>query len=337
MAHTEPAYVAHTEPAYVAHTEPFSIFNVMDYGAHADGETDDAAHVQAAVDAAHAAGGGTVYMPAGTYYLACAVGVNPWALGGTCNEHGVSSANADMQCSVNVLSGVHIQGAGNTQTFVTTDEEASVCFGAYNQTNIGVSDLDGTMSVPELISGVLKFMYCHNLTLENLIIHGTHTGMSMLGCHDSVMQHNYVYDIVDSGYTIQGVCPAGPVPQVTDNVRLIDCECGPSPVAGTGTGFRITGWPPGYANVARVNNVSLTDCYAHDVQSAFRIMYASNITGLRCVAESSPHFASRDLCLINVATAHFTTCHAAYLVTEANQNAWWVAQGSEDCTNITED
>lgn len=45
------------------------IYNVMDYGATGDGVTDDRLAIQAAVDAAHAAGGGTVYIPTGTYIV----------------------------------------------------------------------------------------------------------------------------------------------------------------------------------------------------------------------------------------------------------------------------
>jgi antitoxin component YwqK of YwqJK toxin-antitoxin module len=46
-----------------------STFNVQDFGASANGVTDAYAAVQAALNAAGAAGGGTVYMPAGTYFL----------------------------------------------------------------------------------------------------------------------------------------------------------------------------------------------------------------------------------------------------------------------------
>ena len=45
------------------------VFNVLDFGAKGDGVTDDAAAIQAAIDACEAAGGGTVWCPAGTYLI----------------------------------------------------------------------------------------------------------------------------------------------------------------------------------------------------------------------------------------------------------------------------
>lgn len=44
-------------------------FDVTDYGATGDGVTDDTAEIQAAIDAAEAAGGGVVYFPAGQYVV----------------------------------------------------------------------------------------------------------------------------------------------------------------------------------------------------------------------------------------------------------------------------
>lgn len=43
--------------------------NILDYGAVGDGTTDDTAAIQAALDAAGAAGGGEVYVPAGSYVV----------------------------------------------------------------------------------------------------------------------------------------------------------------------------------------------------------------------------------------------------------------------------
>ena len=43
------------------------LFNVMDYGAHNDGSASATAAIRSAIQAAKAAGGGTVYVPAGNY------------------------------------------------------------------------------------------------------------------------------------------------------------------------------------------------------------------------------------------------------------------------------
>jgi len=51
-------------------------FNVLDYGAVADGVTDDAAAIQAAIAAAAAAGGGRVRIPAGAYAIGSALTIS---------------------------------------------------------------------------------------------------------------------------------------------------------------------------------------------------------------------------------------------------------------------
>ena len=44
-----------------------TVFNVMDYGAHNDGSAPATQAIRSAIQAAKAAGGGTVYFPAGNY------------------------------------------------------------------------------------------------------------------------------------------------------------------------------------------------------------------------------------------------------------------------------
>ena len=43
------------------------VFNVLDYGAHRDGSTNSTEAFRSAIQAAKAAGGGTVFVPAGNY------------------------------------------------------------------------------------------------------------------------------------------------------------------------------------------------------------------------------------------------------------------------------
>jgi hypothetical protein len=49
--------------------QSFAWYSVKDYGARGDGVTDDTAAIQAAINAASAAGGGLVYVPTGTYMV----------------------------------------------------------------------------------------------------------------------------------------------------------------------------------------------------------------------------------------------------------------------------
>jgi polygalacturonase len=65
---TGAAFIGATRaPAQTPAASPYGIFSVRDFGAVGDGRTIDSPAINKAIDAASAAGGGTVLLPAGTY------------------------------------------------------------------------------------------------------------------------------------------------------------------------------------------------------------------------------------------------------------------------------
>lgn len=95
------------------------VFNVLDYGAAGDGVADDTAEIQAAIDAAEAAGGGTVYFPEGTYAISAPVTVdsNYVRLMGEGYSSRIVGSNTGSQIYVNTvtffyISDLYISGNG---------------------------------------------------------------------------------------------------------------------------------------------------------------------------------------------------------------------------------
>ena len=71
-----------------------TLFNVEDFGAVGDGDTDDTAALHAAIDAAAAAGGGEVYLPPGTYALMAEAGESALLLKANVSLSGESAASS---------------------------------------------------------------------------------------------------------------------------------------------------------------------------------------------------------------------------------------------------
>ena len=115
------------QPATTVPPAGVHVFNVQDFGAVADAGIDNQPMIQAAIDAAHASGGGIVYIPPGTY----GVGTNP-----------------DGNGCLHLLDNVFLKGAGMGETSLRLmDGTSGIVTGMVRSpasegtTNWGLSDL----------------------------------------------------------------------------------------------------------------------------------------------------------------------------------------------------
>jgi hypothetical protein len=99
------------------------LFNVVAYGAEGDGVTDDTEAIQDAIDAAGAAGGGTIHFPAGRYLVTRqgTAGGHGWCLsvvGDNLTFSGLGDSSvivADLSASSSYTGIFYIQGGGKPQ------------------------------------------------------------------------------------------------------------------------------------------------------------------------------------------------------------------------------
>lgn len=304
-----PASTATPTPTPSQPSQPAGAFNVMDYGAHADSANfdawatahpedptsnpyDDTAHIQAAVDACYAAGGGTVYIPAGTYSM----------------RNGHIFGGSESTGCVELRSGVTIQGAGSGSTVIKDTKANSSAFVAHDAERIGVSDLAGYTTVTTGSSGLIKFYKCSNAVVDSLIAHDWDGAIDLIGCSDCLVSNMLAYDIDTLGF-----CAMESPLELTqsDNVVFSDCEAFNCGVAA----FRVTGTRPEWPYPSPLNNFSLIRCNGHDSNTGFYISHASNGTLVDCIGADS---VCGDMLIAGVHTLTLTRCTAAHVVTATN-------------------
>lgn len=147
-----------------------SYLSVRDYGATGDGTTNDTVAIQAAIDAAIAAGGGVVYFPEGTYRIARNTGTNDhWGIKITGNNVTLRGDSAtlrryDTDISTFALA-YPILFVGTPDSDVASATENFVCDGIHFQGEDTRHTITGN-SIPDFRNSI-EFKNSNNTLVQN--------------------------------------------------------------------------------------------------------------------------------------------------------------------------
>ncbi len=148
-------------------TNPTATFNVMNYGAKADGVSDDAAAFAAAIKAAGTSG--TVYAPSGTYNL-----VGDRVLGG------------DLDCNIALTSGLTLRGDGIGKTVLVGNGTTSCnIVGAVDVSNVSVADMTIRADASRrnaTMQDAVKFEGVRNALVQRVDVQNLYMAIAVYGC-----------------------------------------------------------------------------------------------------------------------------------------------------------
>lgn len=149
-----------------------SPFNILDYGADPTGATPSTSAIQAAIDAAGAAGGGVVIVPEGTYKISeLTFGTNNNViLQG--QSSGISYGNAKTTCVLNCVTGVYAIKFPDTSSYCQIRDLAIQSNGVVNTT------LPYTISTPGVEYGVV--IETGSTVMQDVTVYGFQYGCSIV-------------------------------------------------------------------------------------------------------------------------------------------------------------
>jgi hypothetical protein len=224
---------------------------ILSHGAAGDGTTNDAPAIQRAIDACHAAGGGTVVVPAGKTYLTGAI---------TLKSH------------------VHLHVEGGAR-LLASEHEADyphrILLQAHHAENIsltGTGTIDGrarlfmTEELPHIFRGtdwrprLVQFIGCSNVTVRDLTLQdAAHWGLHLTGCTDVLIHGIRILNDLKVP-NCDGIAP-----DHCRNVRISDCyiEAGDDCIVLKNTRE--------HAQYGPTENITVTGCVLKSTSAALKI------------------------------------------------------------------
>jgi hypothetical protein len=151
-------------------------FEVQDFGAKADGETDDTAAFQAAIQAAEEAGGGTVHAPAGRYLCQGNIVIRPTVrlqgdYFGNIGRHGTTLLAKAGKETANGPAFIRLIGGKNALEGVVIEYPDQIA--------------DATQPIP--------FPYAIHVgpysLVEDVVVHNPYQGLNLDGAHASIVRN----------------------------------------------------------------------------------------------------------------------------------------------------
>lgn len=271
-------YIAAASLLFLAAPLHAAVFNIRDYGAVGDGKTLDTAAIQKSVDAASAAGGGTVLVPAGTFVT------DPFTLASSINLHLASNAVILIDNDINrypivgkryqdsiTANGAHdvqitgegaIDGQGEAWWNAFRANQAMThrpyMIKLLNCTNITVTGV--TLRNSPMFHLVTQ--NCTDVTIDGITIHSPSNAPNTDGIDPSGWNFTISNCNIDTGDDNIAIKPAPPRDHQpgNNNYRVMNCTFG------HGHGMSIGGGTAG-----GIENLTVSNCTFHETDYGIRI------------------------------------------------------------------
>jgi len=295
-------------------------YNVKDYGALGDGAHNDVPAIKAAMTAASAAGGGTVYLPGGTYRL------------DTGENYDIHSGN-----SINLLipSNVTITGAGISLTTVIGNLTNCSIFGADTKSKITISHMRLTAASGKTGIDGAKFSGSDNITIDDIYAQSLYIGVALYSCANSIIKNSYAEDCSAFGFCsgeADAVDNSGPNWEGIYTINVLITNCATN---GCGVGFRVRGnmksinAPYIWRSDHPIRNSGTTFSYCTDTNSSIASWYCTDGANLvidHCSSDKTAQY-SYGFYFSSVISSHITAS-TGYWVQDDYGNGFGACSGN---------